>query len=135
MPLCFVVLELGMCCLSSPEKVPVVGVFKPIVRPLHILIPALPIATYPPETRANLGYLMIHIAASLLLTVLAFEVEVEYVLSAEEMDGRRHFLWFPPATDTYALSTGATPPMSMYVFCCLCCVLRLLSESTVSKDL
>ncbi|KAJ7859970.1 hypothetical protein B0H14DRAFT_2745884 [Mycena olivaceomarginata] len=83
MPLCFVVqLELGFV-----TGIDAAGVFKPIVRPLHILIPTLPIVTHPPETRANLGYLMIHIAASLLLTVLAFEVEVEYVLSAEEMDG------------------------------------------------
>jgi hypothetical protein len=63
------------------------GVFKPIVRPLHILILTLPIAIYPPETLANFGYLMIHIAASLLLTALVFEVEVESVLSTEEMDG------------------------------------------------
>ncbi|KAJ7849852.1 hypothetical protein B0H14DRAFT_2765000, partial [Mycena olivaceomarginata] len=52
MPMCFVVqLELGFVM-----GIAAAGVYEPIVRPLHILIPALPIATYPPETWANLGY-------------------------------------------------------------------------------
>ncbi|KAJ7849867.1 hypothetical protein B0H14DRAFT_3452317 [Mycena olivaceomarginata] len=52
MPMCFVIqLELGFV-----TGIAAAGVYEPIVRPLHILIPALPIATYPPETWANLGH-------------------------------------------------------------------------------